>query len=158
MSKKNPVKTIFTGICALAGCAFFANVAAVFAISRKNAEKLDKHPNDHNFMEALMLQKDTVEIKPDVQNAYITVTSSIADIIVPMPTHDVMNVDITAVLGKVNIDLPVNATIKSEGSTRLNYSQEGPEGAPVINLIVKDTLSSLTISFDELNGQLQSED
>ena len=152
MSKKSPVKSIFTGICALAGCAFFANVAVVFAASRKNAEKIEKHPNENNYMEAVMLQKTTIEIKPEVQNAYITVMSGAADIVVPRPEHDVMNVDITSVLGRVNIDLPVDVTVKSEGSTHLNYNQEGAEGAPVINLLVKDSASSLTISFDELNA------
>ena len=152
MSKKSPVKSIFTGICALAGCAFFANVAVVFASSRKNAEKIEKHPNENNYMEAVMLQKTTIEIKPEVQNAYITVMSGAADIVVPRPEHDVMNIDITSVLGRVNIDLPVDVTVKSEGSTHLNYNQEGAEGAPVINLLVKDSASSLTISFDELNA------
>ena len=149
MSKKSPVKSIFTGICALAGCAFFANVAAVFAASRKNAEQ---HPNDNNYMEAVMLQKTTIELKPDVQNAYITVVTATADIIVPRPTHDVMNIDITSILGKVNIDLPVDVTVRSEGSNHMNYTQEGEEGAPVINLLVKDSASSLTVSFEELNA------
>ena len=152
MSKKSPVKSIFTGICALAGCAFFANVAVVFASSRKNAEKIEKHPNENNYMEAVMLQKTTIELKPDVQNAFITVMSGAADIVVPRPEHDVMNIDITSVLGRVNIDLPVDVTVKSDGSTHMNYTQEGEEGAPVINLLVKDSASSLTISFDELNG------
>lgn len=156
MSKKSPVKSIFTGICALAGCAFFANVAAVFAASRKNAEKIEKHPNDNNYMEAVMLQKGTIEIKPDVQNAYITVVTATADIIVPRPTHDVMNIDITSILGRVNIDLPVDVTVRSEGSNHMNYTQEGEEGAPVINLLVKDSASSLTVSFDELNSTEES--
>jgi hypothetical protein len=152
MSKKSPVKSILAGICALAGCAFFANVAAVFASSRKNAEKLEKHPDANNYMEAVMLQKSTIEIKPDVQYAYITVVTSAVDIIVPRPTHDVMNIDITSVLGRVNIDLPVDVTVRSEGSNHMNYTQDGEEGAPVINLLVKDSASSLTVSFDELNA------
>ena len=150
MSKKSPVKKIVTGIFALAGCAFFANVAAVAAASRKNAEKIEKNKNATNMMEGIMFQKDTIEIKPEVQNAYLTVVSSVADIVVPRPEHDVMNVDITSICGKVNIDLPTDVTVKSDGSERFNYSQEGPEGAPVINLIVKGSLSSFTVSFDEL--------
>ena len=70
MSKRSPVKSIFTGICALAGCAFFANLAVVFASSRKNAEKIEKHPHENNYMEAVMLQKTTIEIKPEINRLY----------------------------------------------------------------------------------------
>ena len=151
MSKKSPVKSMITGICALAGCAFFANVAAMVASGRKNEEKIAKNKYANNMMHGIMFQKETIEIKPDIQNAYLTVVSSVADIIVPKPEHDVLNVDITSICGKVNIDLPTDVTVRSEGSARFNYSQEGPEGAPVINLTVNDTLSSFTVSFDELN-------
>ena len=60
-----------------------------------------------------------------------------------------MNIEITSVIGRVNIDLPVGVRVNCEGSNHLNYSEEGAEDGPVINLKVTDHLTSLTISFEE---------
>ncbi len=38
---------------------------------------------------------------------------------------------------------------KCEGSNHLKYTEEHDADAPVINLAVKDYLTSLTLSFDE---------
>ena len=96
-----------------------------------------------------LFQKTEHCIKPNTRNAFITNLSGSIDIIVPRPEADVMNIEITSLIGKVNIELPTGVRINCEGSNHLNYEEEGPEDGPVINLKVTDHLTSLTISFEE---------
>lgn len=148
-NKKCPVKTALVTLLALGGGFFLANVGALAAVCSKNVKRMNDHKDGNNLMYAYLFQKAEKVIKPDTDYAYITNLSGSLNVVVPKPEKDVMNVEITSVIGKVNIDLPAGVRIKCEGSNHLNYTEEGIEGGPVINLKVTDYLTALTISFEE---------
>ena len=133
----------------LTGVYFIVNIGVVVAVLIRNTRKMKQHENANNQMEAFLLQNEDLSIKPDTQNAYITVLSSSVNIRVPKPEKESMNIGITAVLGKLNICLPPDVTVKCEGSGHLRYSQEGLEPRPVINLIIHDQLTLLRINKAE---------
>ncbi|MBO7356433.1 MAG: hypothetical protein J6U50_07360 [Lachnospiraceae bacterium] len=146
---KGSVKTVIGVLLALGGGFFLTNVGLAAALGARNVKKLEGHTNENNSVYSYLFQKTEHCIKPDTRNAFITNLSGSIDIIVPRPEADVMNIEITSIIGKVNIELPTGVRINCEGSNHLNYEEEGPEDGPVINLKVTDYLTSLTISFEE---------
>ena len=149
LKRKSPIKTAALVVLALGGGFFLTNVGLAAALGARNARKLEEHGDENNSNYAYLFQKTEHCIKPDAQNVFITNLSGSLDIVVPRPEADVMNIKITSVIGRVNIDLPVGVRVNCEGSNHLNYSEEGAEDGPVINLKVTDHLTSLTISFEE---------
>ena len=147
--KNNTLKKCLFAALGIAGGYFLAGIGVVIASCVKNSKKMEKYTDECNSMMAYMFQKDEVSIKPETQNVYLTFFSSFVNVVVPKPEKECMNIEITSILGKVNIDLPSGVKINCEGSDRLKYTEEGAEDGPVINLIVRDHLSSLTLSFEE---------
>lgn len=147
--KKSTAKTVIGVLLALGGGFFLTNVGLAAALGIKNSKKMEENSDGNNNSNyAYVFQKTEHCIKPDTHNAFITNLSGSINIIVPRPENDVMNIDVTSIIGKVNIELPVGVRINCEGSNHLQF-EEGPEDGPVINLKVTDYLTSLTISFEE---------
>ena len=141
-------KVIGTGL-ALAGGYLLANVGLIAFTTFKNVGKIKKNPEANNIMEAYLFQKTEKSINADTEYAYFTNLSGFLDLTVPVPEKGQITIDITSVVGKVNINLPSGVNIKCEGSNHLKYTEEHDADAPVINLAVKDYLTGLTLSFDE---------
>lgn len=149
MSKKsNPIAKCLLTTLTLAGGFVAANVGAVAATCARNTKKMEQHKDANNMMYAYLFQREVLEVSPEIQNAYVTVLNSYVDISIPKPTNEVMNVEITSFCSRLNIDLPFDVTINCQGSNELDFSKEGEEGSPVINLIIRDFATNLNLSFD----------
>ncbi len=156
MSKKsNPIAKCLLTTLTLAGGFVAANVGAIAATCARNAKKMEQHKEANNMMYAYLFQREVLEVSPDIQNAYVTVLNSRVDISIPRPEKDVMNVEITSFCSRLDIDLPFDVTINCQGSNELDFSKEGKEGSPVINLIIRDFATNLSLSFD---GECGSEE
>ncbi len=167
MGKNKGLKAFAAVTIGVFGGFFAANIAAIAASVKMNSEKAKKHESENNAINAYFLQKDDVDIKPDNQNVYLTFLSSKVTVNVPKPEKPVMNIEIFSFIGKVKISLPAGVKINCEGSNHLKFSDgdiykvvdeynaetigiEGDQGeVPVINLIVNDHLTSLTIESAE---------
>ena len=134
---KNGIK-IIKGLLGLAGGVFVTGIGAMAVASFRNNKKMSQHANENNTMFATLFQKEDLEIKPETQNAYITVICSLAKIKVPKPEKECMNIDITSLAGKVDVALPDGVTVKCDNPKYSGLSKEGAESSPVINLVIND--------------------
>ena len=145
-SNNGIVKCLGALFC-VAGGAFVAGVGATTAMAVRNTKKMKQHENENNYMMACLFQKEEIGIKPDLQNVYITVLCGKAHITVPRPENDRMNIDITSAAGNITIDLPDDVTVRCDGAKYADFSKEGAEECPVVNLVINDYASSLTLNF-----------
>ncbi|MCR4791707.1 MAG: hypothetical protein K5871_03080 [Lachnospiraceae bacterium] len=167
MGKNKGLKT-FAGITlGLIGGFFAANMAAIAASAARNVKKAEKNESENNQIYAFFLQNEEFDVKPETQNAYLTFLSSKSTVNIPRPEKGVMNVEIFSFIGKLNISLPGGVKVNCEGSNHLRFSEgdiykvtdeynaetillEGEQDdTPVINLIVNDHLTALTIESAE---------
>ena len=145
--KNNRIVKFMVGSLCAAGAVLSAGIGAVGAMAIRNSKKMKQHENENNYMLSCLFQKEEIEIKPDTQNAYITVLCSLAHISVSRPENDHMNLELTSFAGNVTIDLPEDVTVRCDGSKYADLSKDGSEPSPVINLIINDCASSLTLNF-----------
>ena len=131
MSKKgNPIAKCLLTTLTLAGGFIAANVGAVAATCARNTKKMEQHREENNMMYAYLFQREVLEVGSE-------------------------NVEITSFCSRLDIDLPFDVTINCQGSNELDFSNEGKEGSPVINLIIRDFATNLNLSFD---GDCDSEE
>ena len=135
-------------ILGLTGSYFAANMGIMIAALQKNIKKMEQHKSENNFMESFVMQKEEFVLKPDLQNVYITTLSSNVNIKVPKPEKGTMNVELLSVASCVNIVLPFDVRINCKGSNHLDFTGGEKESDKVINLVINDHLTSLTINFD----------
>ena len=147
MNKRHQIFKFLATLFAIAGGIFAAGIGAVAALTAHNSKKMKEHEHENNNMEACLFQKEEIELKADTQNAYLVVLFSLAHIIVPRPEKDYMNIDITSFAGKISIDMPNNVTIKCDGERYQGLTKDGSDSAPVINLVINDCASSISIDL-----------
>lgn len=146
--KKSPLLTGLKIFGAVAGSFVAAMVGIVAHFGVKTSKKIKNDPEGNNHMQATVFQKGTDEIKADTRNAYLLYFCGFVKIKVPKPEGDHMTIDITSYLSKIEIQLPTGVTVNCQGNDDLSFSKEGDEASPVINLIINDTATALTMSFD----------
>ncbi|MCR5502770.1 MAG: hypothetical protein K6F53_07160 [Lachnospiraceae bacterium] len=157
-SKHNYLLSGLYGLLILTGVFFAANMGAVLAFVKRNVGKMKQHENENNLMETFLLQKEEHILKPDIRNAYLAALESSVRIIVPKPEKEQMNIEILSFASIVEIELPTGVEIHCKGLNGLDFEKEGKEPGPVINLDIKDRLTSLTIGFSGADDAKQPQE
>ncbi len=145
--KNNGIVKVLVGFLCVAGGILAAGIGAIGVMAARNSKKMKQHENENNYMMSCLFQKEEIELKPDTQNAYITILCSVAHITVPKPDNDHMNLELISFAGNVTIDIPEGVTVRCDGSKYADFSKDGSESSPVIDLVINDCATALTLNF-----------
>lgn len=125
------------------GLFLLANAGGAYAASKYFDSKMKEHENQNNQMMTVALGKQTVDIKPETNNAYITCLSGRTTINVPKPDHELTSIEILSVIGEVTINVEPGVRVNVERSNHFEVyvnklSECEDEDAPVVNVNIKD--------------------
>lgn len=131
---------------------FAANAAGLLALGGISYKKMKNNECGNNMMHSVNLKKAGVEIKPDTDNAYINCVSGCVDIILKeLPTHYDMNIVLGAIGAVVNVYVPEDVKVVTEGTGHFETihnmcSQDQDDLLPTVHIVRNHTvLTKLTI-------------
>lgn len=120
-----------------------ANAAAGVCVGILNTKKAEKHENQNNIVQSMILGVDKLDVKPDTNNAYYACFMGSMTINVPKPEGKLMTIDITSFMASVKVHVPAGVKVTYEGLINSEIGAPEQEGLPEVRFVVKGKASRI---------------
>lgn len=155
MEKGKKKTSFWVKLLAILGGYTAANVGMMNLLCYKNGKKMAENNNQYNMMNSVFLGNQTVEVKEDTDNVYLTcLTGKVTVDMTKLSKDKPVLLDLFAFAGNITVLLPEGVKINLEGEGLFDYINypaptDEQEGLPVVTIKRMNFFSSLTVKVGE---------